>query len=140
MWCIHERGCRVKFVMMVGFRAIKMAGEGRERGNCESVQSLWCIPGRGCGANILMNEVPLGRLALCAFVSLGRTQAISAGKGPLNTYQKALLFLERGYYYESSTYHSLIAPPTCVFQNSTLPYFPRFTPAPRTYRCEEFRV
>jgi len=105
MWCIPGRGCRVKLVMNVGFRVIKLAGEGRDRGNCESVQIMWCVPGLGCGVSFLMNEVPVGRQALYAFVSLGRIQAISAGKRPVNTCQKALLLLESDYFYESSKYY-----------------------------------
>ena len=37
MWCIPGRGCRVNLVKNVGFWVIKLAGEGRERGNYASL-------------------------------------------------------------------------------------------------------
>jgi len=36
MWCTPGRGCGVEIVMNVGFRAIKLAGECRERGSYAS--------------------------------------------------------------------------------------------------------
>jgi len=37
MSCKPGRGCRVELVMNVGFRAMKLAGEGRERGSYASL-------------------------------------------------------------------------------------------------------
>jgi len=37
MWCVPGRGCRVNLVKNVGFWVIKLAGEGRERGNYASL-------------------------------------------------------------------------------------------------------
>jgi len=37
MWCVPGRGCRVNLVKNVGFWVIKLAGEGRERGNHASL-------------------------------------------------------------------------------------------------------
>jgi len=70
----------------------------------------------------------VGRLAPRASMT-----RITAGKGPLNTCQKAVLSLEKDCSYENSNSHSLTAPPTCQCQNSTLPYSPRFTPTQPTY-------
>jgi len=70
----------------------------------------------------------VGRLAPCASVT-----RIKAGKGPLNNCQKAMLSLEKDCSYENSNSRSLTALPTCQFQNSTLPYSPRFTPTQPTY-------
>ena len=53
--------------------------------------------------------MPVGRLAPRAFVTLGRIQAISADKGPLNNCQKAMLSLEKDCCYENSNSHSLTA-------------------------------
>jgi len=78
----------------------------------------------------------VGRLAPRASVTLGRIQAISAGEGPLNNCQKAMLSLEEDCSCENSTSHSLTAPPTCQFQNSILPYSPRFTPTQPTSRSQ----
>jgi len=70
----------------------------------------------------------VGRLAPRASVI-----RITARKGPLNTCQKATLSLEKDCSYENSNSHSLTAAPTFQFQNSTLPYPPRFTPTQPTY-------
>jgi len=70
----------------------------------------------------------VGRLAPRASVT-----RITAGKGQLNNCQKAMLSLQKECSYENSNSHSLTAPPTCQFQNSTLPYSPRFTPTQPTY-------
>jgi len=78
----------------------------------------------------------VGRLAPRASVTLGRIQAISAGKGPLNNCQKAMLSSKEDCSRENSNSHSLTAPPTCQFQNSVLPYSPRFTPTHPTYRSQ----
>jgi len=78
----------------------------------------------------------VGRLAPRASVTLGRIQAISAGKGPLNNCQKDMLSLEKDCSYENSNSHSLTAFPTCQFQNSILPYSPRFTPSQPAYRSQ----
>jgi len=78
----------------------------------------------------------VGRLAPRASVTLGRIQAISAGKGPFNNCQKAMLSLDRDCSYENSNSHSLTATPTCQFQNSILPYSPRLTPAQPIYRSQ----
>jgi len=47
MWCLPGRGCRVKLVTKVGFGAMKLAGEGRERGSYASLLRTrrtrgWC--------------------------------------------------------------------------------------------------
>ena len=57
---------------------------------------------------------------------------ITAGKGPLNNCQKAMLSLEKDCSYENSNSRSLTAPPTRQFRNKTLPYSPRFTPTQPT--------
>jgi len=44
-----------------------------------------------------------------------------------------MLSLEKDCSHENSNSLSLTAPPTCQFQNSTLPYSPRFTPTQPTY-------
>jgi len=82
----------------------------------------------------------VGRLAHRASVTLGRIQAISAGKGPLNNCQKAMLSLEQDCSYEYSNPHSLTAPPTCQFQHSILPYSPRFTPTQPTCRSQRISL
>jgi len=48
MWCIPARGCRVELVMNGGFRAINLAGEGRERGSYASLEGIRRGGGR-CG-------------------------------------------------------------------------------------------
>jgi len=40
MWCIPGLACRVKLVTNVGFRAMKLAGEGRERGSYASLVAI----------------------------------------------------------------------------------------------------
>jgi len=78
----------------------------------------------------------VGRLAPRASVTFGCIPAISAGDGPLNNCQKAMISLEKDCSYENSISHSLTAPPTCRFQNSILPYSPRFTQTQPTYRSQ----
>ena len=78
----------------------------------------------------------MGRLAPPASVTLGRIQEISAGNGPRNKCQKAMLSMEAECSYENSNSHSLTAPPACQFQNNILSYSPRFTPTQPTYRSQ----
>jgi len=75
----------------------------------------------------------VGRLASHASVTFGRIQAISAGKGPLNICQKAMLSLEKECSYENSDSHSLTAPRTCQFRDNIQQYSPRFTPTHPKY-------
>ena len=84
----------------------------------------------------------MGRLAPRASVTLGRIQAISAGKSPLFNCHKAMISLEKDCSYENSNSHSLTAPPTSQFQYSILSYSPRFPPTQPTYcRCaKKWRV
>ena len=82
----------------------------------------------------------MGRVVPRVSVPLGRIQAISEEKGPLSNCQKAMLSLEKECSYENTNSHSLTAPPTCQFQNSIVPYSPRFTPTQPTYRSQRISL
>jgi len=50
MWCIPGRGCRVNIVMNICFRAINLAGKGRECGSSGHLVGIrggrgWCGEG-----------------------------------------------------------------------------------------------